>query len=254
MKKKYGLIGYPLGHSFSKDFFNKKFQSEGIDAEYVNFEIKDVNELKDVLRDNPDLCGLNVTLPHKMDVIPLLDSITDNAKNIGAVNVIKFKKGGLFNKLHLEGHNSDITGFKESIAQMLREEIHRKALILGTGGSSKAIFHGLKQLGIDSTFVSREKKPSCLIYDEITKEILDDHTVIVNTSPLGMFPKTDFCPDIPYQFLTPDHILYDLIYNPDETLFMKKGKEYGADVKNGLEMLLLQAFISWEIWESPSPS
>ena len=246
MKKKYGLIGFPLGHSFSKIFFNKKFSSEGIDAEYVNFEIENVKELKSVLRENPDLCGLNVTLPFKMDVIPLLDSITENARNIGAVNVIKFKKG-MFGKLHLEGHNSDITGFKQSIEPMLNET-HKKALILGTGGASKAVFHGLKQLGIDSTFVSREKEGSSLTYNELTENIIGDYTVIVNTTPLGMFPKTDCCPDIPYKGLTPNHILCDLIYNPDETMFMRKGKEYGAEVKNGLEMLLLQAFISWEIW------
>ena len=249
MKQKYGLIGFPLGHSFSKVFFNKKFMSEGIDAEYFNFEIKNVNELKHILRENPDLCGLNVTLPYKMDVIPLLDSVTENARNIGAVNVIKFKKGGLFGKLQLEGHNSDITGFKQSIEPMLNET-HRKALILGTGGASKAIYHGLKQLGIESTFVSRKQQNSELTYDEITRETIEDYTVIVNTTPLGMFPKVDFCPDIPYEYLTSNHILYDLIYNPDETLFMKKGKEYGAVVKNGLEMLLLQAFISWEIWNS----
>jgi len=246
MKKKYGLIGFPLGHSFSKIFFNKKFSSEGIDAEYVNFEIETVKDLKSVLRENPDLCGLNVTLPHKMDVIPLLDSITENARNIGAVNVIKFKKG-MFGKLHLEGHNSDITGFKQSIEPMLNET-HKKALILGTGGASKAVFHGLKQLGIDSTFVSREKEGSSLTYNELTESIIGDFTVIVNTTPLGMFPKTDCCPDIPYKGLTPNHILCDLIYNPDETMFMRKGKEFGAEVKNGLEMLLLQAFISWEIW------
>jgi len=246
MKKKYGLIGYSLGHSFSKIYFNKKFSSEGIDAEYINFEIKNVKDLKSVLRENPDLCGLNVTLPYKMDVIPLLDSITENARNIGAVNVIKFKKGR-FGKLHLEGHNSDITGFKQSIEPLLNET-HKKALILGMGGASKAVFHGLKQLGISSTFVSRTKEGECLTYDEITEIIMDDYTVIVNATPLGMYPKTDCCPDIPYKCLTPNHILYDLIYNPDETLFMRKGKEYGAEVKNGLEMLLLQAFISWEIW------
>ncbi|MDR2915678.1 MAG: shikimate dehydrogenase [Tannerella sp.] len=248
MKKKYGLIGYPLGHSFSKEFFNNKFLSEQIDAEYINFEIKDVKELKYVLRENPELCGLNVTLPYKMDVIPLLDSISDNARNIGAVNVIKFKKSGLFGKIHLEGHNSDITGFKQSIEPMLNNT-HRKALILGTGGASKAVFHGLKQLGLDSVFVSRTQKEEFgITYDEITQNTIENYTVIVNTTPLGMYPKADTCPDIPYQYLTPNHILYDLIYNPDETLFMKKGKEYGAVVKNGLEMLLLQAFISWEIW------
>jgi shikimate dehydrogenase len=249
MKKKYGLIGYPLGHSFSKDFFNQKFSSENIDAEYVNFEIEHVNDLKHVLRENPDLHGLNVTLPHKMSVIPLLDSITDNACNIGAVNVIKFKRGGLFGKLHLEGHNSDITGFKKSIEPLLNET-HRKALILGTGGASKAIYHGLRQLGVDSTFVSRTQQDFCITYDEITQNTMENYTVIVNTTPLGMHPKTDACPDIPYEYITPGHILYDLLYNPDETLFMKKGKDKGAVVKNGLEMLLLQAFISWKIWNA----
>ncbi|MDR0743208.1 MAG: shikimate dehydrogenase [Tannerella sp.] len=249
MKKKYGLIGYPLGHSFSKDFFNQKFSSENIDAEYVNFEIENINDLKHILRENTDLYGLNVTLPHKMNVIPLLDSITDNARNIGAVNVIKFKRRGLFGKLHLEGHNSDITGFKKSIEPLLNET-HRKALILGTGGASKAIYHGLQQLGIDSTFVSRTQQDFCITYDEITQNTMENYTVIVNTTPLGMYPKTDACPDIPYEYVTPNHILYDLLYNPDETLFMKKGKEKGAVVKNGLEMLLLQAFISWEIWNA----
>jgi shikimate dehydrogenase len=247
--KKYGLIGYPLGHSFSKDFFNQKFASEGIDAEYVNFEIENINELKYVLRENASLCGLNVTLPHKMNVIPLLDSITDNARNIGAVNVIKFKKGGLFGKLHLEGHNSDILGFKKSIEPLLNKT-HRKALILGTGGASKAIYHGLKQLGIDSIFVSRTHKEFGVTYEEITQNTMENYTVIVNTTPLGMYPKSDICPNIPYRYITSGHILYDLLYNPDETLFMKKGKERGAVVKNGLEMLLLQAFASWEIWNS----
>ena len=248
MKKKYGLIGFPLGHSLSKVFFNNKFSAEKVEAEYVNFEISDVNDLKYILRENPDLCGLNVTLPHKMDIIPLLDSITENARNIGAVNVIKFKKGR-FGKIHLEGHNSDITGFKQSLEPLLNET-HRKALILGTGGASKAIFHGLKQLGLDALFVSREQSGSIIVYNELTQSIIEDYTVIVNATPLGMFPKTEVCPDIPYEYLTSNHILYDLIYNPDETLFMKKGKERGAVVKNGLEMLLLQAFISWEIWNS----
>ena len=249
MKKKYGLIGFPLGHSFSKEYFNKKFMSESIDAEYINFEIKDVKELKYVLRENPELCGLNVTLPHKMDVIPLLDGITDNARNIGAVNVIKFTKGRFGRLLH-EGHNSDITGFKQSIEPMLNTT-HKKGLILGTGGASKAIFHGLKQLGINSEYVSRTREKDVLMtYDELTQSTMEEFTVIVNATPVGMFPNTESCPNIPYDHLTPNHILYDLIYNPDETLFMKKGREKGAEVKNGLEMLLLQAFISWEIWNS----
>ena len=250
MKRIYGLIGYPLGHSFSADYFNNKFLSEHLDAEYINFELKDLKELKYVLHENPELCGLNVTLPYKMAVIPLLDSLTDNARAIGAVNVIKFKREGLLTKLHLEGHNSDIIGFKQSIEPLLNET-HKKALILGTGGASKAVFHGLKQLNLEAMYVSRTSETEGITYDEITPEIIEDYTVIVNATPLGMYPKTDACPDIPYHFLTPHHLLYDLIYNPDETLFMKKGKTAGAVVKNGLEMLLLQAFISWEIWESP---
>ncbi|MDR3253014.1 MAG: shikimate dehydrogenase [Tannerella sp.] len=246
MKKLYGLIGYPLGHSFSKDYFNNKFASEGIDAEYINFVIEDVSDLKYVLRENPALCGLNVTLPHKVNVIPLLDGITENASNIGAVNVIKFKRG-TFGKLILEGHNSDITGFKQSVQPLLTEK-HKYALILGTGGASKAIYHGLKQLGVYATFVSRTPQEFCITYSDINQHTLDYYKVIVNATPLGMYPKTETCPELPYECLTPDHILYDLIYNPDETLFMKRGRERGATVKNGLEMLLLQAFVSWEIW------
>lgn len=244
--KKYGLIGYPLGHSFSRNFFNQKFQSENIDAEYVNFEIKDIRELKDVLHDHPNLCGLNVTLPYKTAVIPLLDDLTDNARNIGAVNVIKFKRGH-FGKLKLIGHNSDITGFKQSIEPLLYAS-HTKALILGTGGASKAVFHGLKQLGVGATYVSRTKQNTGFTYDELTPAIMEQYKVIVNTTPLGMYPKVDECPNIPYDRITPEHLLYDLLYNPDETLFMRKGKERGAVVKNGLEMLLLQAFAAWDIW------
>ncbi|MDH6357205.1 shikimate dehydrogenase [Parabacteroides sp. PF5-9] len=244
---KYGLIGYPLGHSFSKTFFNQKFTNESIDAEYVNFEISDVKQLKNVLKDNPQLCGLNVTLPYKTQIIPLLDDIDEDARLIGAVNVIKFTKG-LFGKIKLKGYNSDIIGFKQSIEPLLNES-HRKALILGTGGASRAVFQGLKQLGIGSTLVSRTPGNSTITYDEITPQIMEQYTVIVNTTPVGMFPHVDECPNIPYEQLTPNHLSYDLLYNPDETLFMKKGKEKGAVVKNGLEMLLLQAFAAWEIWQ-----
>ena len=245
--QKYGLLGYPLSHSFSKTYFNQKFESEKIDAEYVNFEIPDIKELKNVLKENPDLCGLNVTLPYKTQVIPLLDDIDDDAKLIGAVNVIKFTKGFL-GKTKLKGYNSDIIGFKKSIEPLLNET-HRKALILGTGGASKAVFQGLKQLGIGSTFVSRKPEEFCITYDEITPKTLEQYTVIVNATPVGMFPHINECPDIPYNLITPNHLLYDLLYNPDETLFMKKGEEKGAVVKNGLEMLLLQAFTAWEIWQ-----
>ncbi|WP_085535938.1 shikimate dehydrogenase family protein [Massilibacteroides vaginae] len=244
--RKYGLLGYPLGHSFSKTYFNRKFEAEKINAQYVNFEIPDIKELKDVLKSNPDLCGLNVTLPYKSQVIPLLDEIDENAKLIGAVNVIKFTKGFL-GKTKLKGFNSDIVGFKQSIEPLL-DSSHRKALILGTGGSSKAVYHGLKQLGIDATFVSRNPKDLCITYDEITPKMLDYYTVIVNCTPLGMYPHVDNCPEIPYEALTSKHLLYDLLYNPDETKFMKNGKAQGATVKNGLEMLLLQAFEAWQIW------
>ena len=245
--QKYGLLGYPLGHSFSKNYFNQKFEAEKINAEYLNFEIPNIKNIKEVLKENPDLRGLNVTIPYKEQVIPFLDELDKDASVIGAVNVIKFAKG-MFGKQKLIGFNSDIIGFKQSIAPLLTPK-HRKALILGTGGASKAVFHGLKQLGVGSTLVSRKEKEFCITYEEITPEIMKSYTVIVNTTPLGMYPNINSCPNIPYDLLTPDHLLYDLLYNPDETLFMKKGKEKGAVVKNGLEMLLIQAFASWEIWQ-----
>ncbi|MDR1257939.1 MAG: shikimate dehydrogenase [Tannerellaceae bacterium] len=244
--EKYGLIGYPLEHSFSKTYFNHKFEAEHIEAEYVNFEIPSVKELKNILKENVNLQGLNVTLPYKTAVMPLLDDIDEDARLIGAVNVIAVKKGS-FGKLRIKGYNSDIIGFRQSIEPLLNEA-HRKALILGTGGASKAVFHGLKQLGIASTLVSRTAKDFCITYEEISPKIMEQYTVIVNTTPVGMYPNIDCCPDIPYGLLTPGHLLYDLLYNPDETLFMRKGKAQGAKVKNGLEMLLLQAFASWEIW------
>ena len=245
--KKYGLLGYPLGHSFSRNYFNQEFEAERIDAEYLNFEIPEIKEIKNVIKENPELNGLNVTIPYKEQVIPYLDDLDEDARLIGAVNVIKFSKG-LFGKVKLKGYNSDIIGFKQSIEPLLKEH-HRKALILGTGGASKAVFQGLKQLGVASTFVSRKAKEYCITYEEITPKVMEQYTVIVNTTPLGMYPNVNACPDIPYDLLTSDHLIYDLLYNPDETLFMRKGKEKGAVVKNGLEMLLLQAFAAWEIWQ-----
>lgn len=244
--QKYGLIGYPLKHSFSIGFFNEKFKSEGIDAEYVNFEIPEINDFMEVIEENPNLCGLNVTIPYKEQVIPFLDELDKDTAQIGAVNVIKIVRGPK-GKVKLTGYNSDIIGFSQSI-QPLLQPYHKKALILGTGGSSKAIYHGLKNQGIDSIFVSRTQKEGMLTYEELTPEIMAEHTVIVNCTPVGMYPKVDFCPAIPYELLTPNHLLYDLLYNPNTTLFMKKGEEHGAVTKNGLEMLLLQAFAAWEIW------
>lgn len=245
---KYGLIGYPLGHSFSRGYFNEKFKAEGIDAEYLNFEIPSIDDFMEVIEENPDLKGLNVTIPYKESVINYLDELAPAARQIGAVNVIQIvrqPKG----KVKLVGHNSDVIGFTQSIEPLLKPH-HRKALVLGTGGASKAVFHGLKSLGIEPTQASRTPKdPTYLTYGQLTPEIMTEHTVIVNTTPLGMYPKTDTCPDIPYELLTADHLLYDVVYNPDETLFMKRGKAQGASVKNGLEMLLLQAFAAWKIWQ-----
>lgn len=239
--KKYGIIGYPLGHSFSRGFFTEKFARESIDAQYLNFEIPDVAMLSDVLRDNPELRGLNVTLPHKQAVIPLLDEMSEEAMEIGAVNVIRVRNG------KLKGFNSDIIGFTNSIMPLLQPH-HKKALILGTGGVSKAIRVGLNRLGIEWTYVSRSPRDGMVTYEDITAETLQEYTVIVNCSPVGMFPKVDAAPAIPYELLSPQHLLFDCVYNPEETLFMKKGREQGATVKNGLEMLHLQAVASWDFW------
>ena len=238
---KFGLIGFPLGHSFSRGFFTEKFAREGIDAEYVNFEIPDASMLLDVIRDNPELRGLNVTLPHKQAVIPLLDELSDEAREIGAVNVIRIRDG------KLKGFNSDIIGFTDSIRPLLQPH-HKKALVLGTGGASKAICVGLNRLGIEWTYVSRSPREGMLTYEDITAETLQQYTVIVNCTPVGMFPKVDAAPAIPYELLTPQHLLFDCVYNPEDTLFMQKGRAQGATVKNGLEMLHLQAEASWKFW------
>ena len=238
---KYGIIGYPLGHSFSRAFFTEKFQREHIDAEYVNFEIPSADMLPGIVQTNPNLCGLNVTLPHKEAVIPMLDELSDEAKEIGAVNVIRVRDG------RLKGFNSDIIGFMDSIRPLLKPW-HQHALVLGTGGASCAIRVGLQRLGIEWTYVSRTPAPDRLTYADLTPELMEHYQVIVNCSPVGMFPRVDACPDIPYQLLTGHHLLYDLVYNPQETLFLKRGAEHGAAVKNGLEMLHLQALASWRFW------
>ena len=243
---KYGLIGYPLGHSFSISYFNDKFSDEGIDARYENFEIQSIDQLQEVLDTNPNLRGLNVTIPYKEKVIEFLDNITPEAQAIGAVNVIRISHEG--KKTKLKGYNSDVIGFTKSIEPMLDSNWHKKALILGTGGASKAINFGLKSLGLETVFVSRYQRPGTIQYESITPEVIREYNVIINCTPLGMYPHTEECPKLPYEAMDYHTILYDLIYNPDETLFMKKGRERGAEVKNGLEMLLLQAFASWEFW------
>ncbi len=243
---KYGLIGYPLGHSFSISYFNQKFQDENIDAVYENYEIPSIDELPEVLSSNPELKGINVTIPYKEKVLPFLDSISPEARAIGAVNVIRVSHKG--NKTILKGYNSDVIGFTKSIEPMLEKKWHQKALILGTGGASKAIDYGLRNLGLETVFVSRYERPGTIQYKNVTPEVVKEYNVIINCTPLGMYPKTEVCPELPYEAMDSHTILYDLIYNPDETLFMKRGAEYGANVKNGLEMLLLQAFSSWEFW------
>ena len=242
---KYGLIGYPLGHSFSVNYFNQKFADEGINAKYINFEIPTIESLMEVLGANPELKGLNVTIPYKEKVIEYLDQLSPEARAIGAVNVISVQRDG--DDVVLKGYNSDVIGFTQSIEPML-DDHHKKALILGTGGASKAVNYGLKSLGLETVYVSRYERPGTICYKDITPEVVKEYNVIVNCTPLGMFPKTDTCPDLPYEAMDEHNILYDLIYNPDETLFMKKGAAQGAQVKNGLEMLLLQAFASWEFW------
>ena len=243
---KYGLIGFPLGHSFSISYFNQRFQDEGIDAVYENYEIPNIDALPEVLGSNPELKGLNVTIPYKEKVIPFLDTIAPEARAIGAVNVIRVTHRG--NKTELKGYNSDVIGFTKSIEPMLDKKLHQKALILGTGGASKAIDYGLRSLGLETVFVSRYERPNTIQYKTITPEVVKEYNVIVNCTPLGMYPKTEVCPDLPYEAMDSHTILYDLIYNPDETLFMKRGAQYGANVKNGLEMLLLQALASWAFW------
>ena len=244
---KYGLIGYPLGHSFSISYFNEKFQNEGIDAEYINFEIPSIDNLPEILASNPELKGLNVTIPYKEKVISYLDYLSEEAAAIGAVNVIRVCHKG--NHTTLRGYNSDVIGFSQSIEPMLETNTHKKALILGTGGASKAINYGLKQLGLETLFVSRTAKPGLITYDDITADTIHEYNVIVNCTPCGMYPKADTCPPLPYEAMDSRNILYDLIYNPDETLFMQRGAMQGANVKNGLELLLLPAFASWEFWE-----
>lgn len=242
---KYGLIGFPLEHSFSMSFFNQKFIDEGIAAVYENFEIPSVDAFPEVIDSNPNLKGLNVTIPYKQKIMSFLDIISPEARAIGAVNVVKVIHDG--SKTVLKGYNSDVIGFTKSIEPML-EKYHKKALILGTGGASKAVEYGLKALGLETVQVSRYKRPGTVQYENITPNVIREYNVIVNCTPCGMYPHTEECPSLPYEAMDSHNILYDLIYNPDETLFMKKGAEFGANTKNGLEMLLLQAFASWEYW------
>lgn len=242
--RRFGLIGFPLSHSFSPAYFSKKFNSEGYtDCLYEAFPIKSVEELTSLLADNPDLEGLNVTIPYKKDVLSFLHQRTKEVKQMGACNCIRIQ-----NKM-LTGYNTDVIGFEKSLLPHLTNA-HSKALILGTGGSAAAVEFVLRKLEIDFLFVSRntQKGSSNLTYNEISSSILNEYKLIINTTPLGMYPDIQDCPDIPYEYLTKDHYLYDLVYNPEETLFLKKGAEKGAITKNGSDMLIIQAEESWKIW------
>lgn len=237
----YGLIGYPLAHSFSPAYFKKKFADQNIDAIYEAFTLEDVSYFPDLLNANPNLKGLNVTIPHKETVIFYLDELDSTASEIGAVNTITLKNG------IKKGYNTDAAGFEQSLIPLLASQ-HKHALILGTGGSSKAVAYVLRQLGIAYRFVSRKQQPGCLTYPELTPEIIAQHKLIVNTTSLGLYPYIDGAPSIPYESLTAHHLLYDVIYNPEETKFLSLGKAQGATIKNGFEMLQLQAEASWGIW------
>lgn len=242
LKNTYGLIGKNIAYSFSRQFFNEKFKNENlIDSVYKNFDIEHINEFKSCLKDNPNIKGLNVTIPFKEDIIPLLDKMSTKATSIGAVNTIKITRNG-----QLKGYNTDAYGFKKSIEPFIKKH-HKKALILGTGGASKAIAYTLKKLQIEYHFVSRNESEKYQ-YKSLTPDIIKEHQIIINCTPLGTYPNLEECPSIPYQSLTEHHILYDLVYNPEETLFLKKGKEMGAKIINGKKMLVLQAKKSWKIW------
>ena len=236
----YGLIGKTLGHSFSRQFFTDKFQREGLDAEYLNFELPQIDLFPSVF-EGRDVRGLNVTIPYKQAVIPFLKELSDEARAIGAVNVVKVTADGLV------GYNTDVVGFTQSIRPLLRPH-HTKALVLGTGGASRAVCYGLNRLGLDIQLVSRTKSSGTLTYDQLSPEVMAAYTVIVNTTPLGTSPAVDTCAPIPYDCLSERHLLFDLVYNPDETKFLRLGREHGAQTRNGLEMLHLQAVAAWQIW------
>lgn len=245
----FGLIGFPLSHSFSVKYFAEKFEREWLkDCTYSNFPLEQIGQLNQLIEQREDLVGLNVTIPYKEQVIPYLQSLDEEAAQIGAVNTIKIlRKDG---SIHLKGYNTDAYGFQTSLEPFVKKHFS-KALILGTGGASKAVAYVLGKLGIEVTYVSRiPRNPEHLAYEELTPAVMASCQVIVNTSPAGMYPNTDACPAIPYESLNQGHVLYDLIYNPDETKFMALGRMKGASAINGLQMLHLQADKAWEIWNS----
>lgn len=244
--KKLGLLGKNIGYSFSRNYFKDKFENEGLAHIFIyeNYDIDSIGKFPEIFRNNPDLIGLNVTIPYKEAVIPFLDGLSENAKQIGAVNTIKIDQNG-----KLTGHNTDYFGFLQSLKPLLKEH-HKKALILGTGGAAKAVAFGLNEIKIDSRSVSRKPIKNGITYDDLTSGIFEEYQIIINCTPLGTSPKIELFPDIPYHFITQNHIAFDLIYNPEKTEFLKKAEEKGAIIKNGYEMLVFQAEKAWEIWNS----
>lgn len=242
-KHQFGLVGKNIDYSFSKGYFTDKFQQRNLlDYNYSNIDIQNIEEFPKYIKQNSSFSGLNVTIPYKETIIPYLDKLSKRAAEIGAVNTIKITKSG-----KLKGFNTDYLGFKKSLEPLLNQ-YHQKALILGTGGASKAVAYALKELKIPYLYVSRTADGEAISYNQITKNTFIEFQIIVNCSPVGTSPNSNSCPEIPYDFFTTNHIAFDLIYNPAETLFLKKAKEQGAVIKNGLEMLTLQAEKSWEIW------
>lgn len=245
----FALIGHPLGHSFSQRFFNEKFSREGINAEYLNFDIDSIDKLPDILANHPSLVGMNVTIPYKQVVMTLLDEIDTDAAAIGAVNVIKIThtESG---ETHLKGFNSDIIGFTDSLTRLLAGRKIAKALVLGTGGASRAIVAGLHKMGVETQLVSRHAGEGVITYADLTPQVMNNHKIIVNTTPLGTTPNVDTAADIPYNLVTAEHVCFDLVYNPAVTKFMALCAERGAATSNGLEMLHGQAIAAWHIWNS----
>ncbi len=243
VKKRFGLLGRNIDYSFSKGYFTDKFGDENfVGCSYENFDLSEIHFFTELVKKNSDLKGLNVTIPYKETIIPFLDKLSKKAALIGAVNTIKFTKKG-----HLKGYNTDCFGFKKSLKPLLQPH-HKKALILGTGGASKAIAFALDELGILHTFVSREASENAIDYNRINATTFDNYQIIINCTPVGTSPNTDLFPLIPYEYFTDKHIAYDLIYNPAETRFLKKAKAQGAQIKNGLDMLIFQAEKAWKIW------
>jgi shikimate dehydrogenase len=241
----FGLIGYPLGHSFSASFFNEKFAKEGIEARYRNYPLEQLDDFPSLLEKEAALRGLNVTVPYKQEIIPYIHTLSRTADAIQAVNTISINREK--DSLHIKGDNTDVIGFRRSLEQHLKPH-HRSALVLGTGGSSKAVRYVLGELGIQYTMVSRSAGEGRLSYREIDKRMIAEIPIIINTTPLGMYPDVQTLPRIPYDALSPEHLLFDLVYNPPKTAFLQKGESCRAKIVNGNDMLIYQALASWDIW------